>query len=159
MAVVKTLDAMEAGRSFAVEPVRDVQSMNRVRTHSHHPVVEAPNGIRGTRRRTQVGSKRRITAILGVMMILATFGGAFASYQLGQSAAPPPALTPNSHAVLAGTGNHMQFVRPVRDLALTTFTPPASISDTCATDVTGALNFWFASLPSWAIVNLPHNAC
>ena len=34
-----------------------------------------------------------------------------------------------------------------------------SISDTCSTDVTGALNSWFAGLPKGATVNLPSGAC
>ena len=41
----------------------------------------------------------------------------------------------------------------------TTYTPPTSISDTCSSDATSALNSWFASLPSGATVDLPTNGC
>jgi hypothetical protein len=40
-----------------------------------------------------------------------------------------------------------------------TLTPPASISTSCASDATTALDAWFASLPAYATVSLPKGAC
>ena len=40
-----------------------------------------------------------------------------------------------------------------------TVTPPTSIADNCTSDVTAALNSWFASLSANSTVNLPANAC
>ena len=41
----------------------------------------------------------------------------------------------------------------------TTVAPPTSIADDCTSDVTAALNSWFASVPANSTINLPADAC
>jgi hypothetical protein len=84
------------------------------------------------------------------MMVLVAIGGAFTALS---------ALAEKTPSVTAGARQSTQLVRFARALSATTFAPPMSISDTCSTDVTGALNSWFASLPKGATVNLPSGAC
>lgn len=40
-----------------------------------------------------------------------------------------------------------------------TMTPPSDIADNCSSDVTNALNSWFASVPANSTIDLPANAC
>ena len=84
------------------------------------------------------------------MIVLVAIGGALTT---------PSALAEKTPSVTAGARQSTQLVRFARVLSATTFTPPLSISDTCSTDVTGALNSWFAGLPKGATVNLPSGAC
>src|ERR1700677_3522074 len=84
------------------------------------------------------------------MMVLVAISGAFTT---------PSALAKKTASVTAGTRLRTQLARFAQASSATTFAPPMSISDTCSTDVTSALNAWFASLPKGATVNLPTGAC
>jgi hypothetical protein len=95
-------------------------------------------------------------------MLCATIAGGMASSPSGASAPTPGALHGQNafHGQRSTrTPTHAPALPSARTLAVTTFTPPSSISDTCATDVTAPLNFWIASLPLGATVDLPHGAC
>ena len=83
------------------------------------------------------------------MMVLVAISGAFTT---------PAVPTKKTASVTAGARLSTQLVF-ARASSATTFAPPMSISDTCSTDVTSALNSWFASLPKGATVNLPNGAC
>jgi len=137
--------------------------MKKQSTNSPFTLAGTQYDVRGIHRAEHGGSVRRITALLGVMMLLATLGGIFANHQSGVSGQTPSDTSARS--VTGAAGQNIQLVRSVRALSVNTldtfntFTPPASISDNCSKDVTDLLNFWFAILPRDATVNLPPNAC
>jgi hypothetical protein len=106
----------------------------------------------------RMGSMRNIGALLGVMMLLAAIGGAFASDRSGQAVETKNALAKELGSGIAGPRQDIQLVRFAGASTLT-FTPPPSIADNCSTDVTEALDFWFGALPKGATANLPNNAC
>jgi hypothetical protein len=122
--------------------------MKLLGTHSLFSVAGNSNQVRGRHRH----SMRNIGLLLGVMVLLGTIGGVFASSLPAQSAE-------SAHPTLSAGARHTQLVRSAHALSLTTFTPPASLSDNCSKDVTAPLNFWFAILPMGATVNLPRGAC
>ena len=129
--------------------------MNRYGDISPLPSAETPSGVQSRNplrhgRLRHGGLMRSLGVLGGAMMVLVAIGGALTT---------PSALAEGSASVTAGARQSTQLVRFARALSVTTFTPPKSISDSCATDVTGALNAWFASLPKGATVNLPSGAC
>jgi hypothetical protein len=92
------------------------------------------------------------------MTLLAAVGGTFATNRSGQSIETKNAVAKELGSSVTGPHPDIQLVRYAGASSLT-FTPPSSISSNCSTDVTAALNFWFAALPMYATANLPKNAC
>jgi hypothetical protein len=130
--------------------------MKRRNTNSPSLSGATPNEVGDRHRSYRRALLRNLAVPLGVAVLFAAMCGTFVTYGLGQSAG---ATAASSRLVIAAKEQSAQRVRTAGELSFSTFTPPVSIPDNCSTDVTSALNSWFASLPTFATVNLPYDAC